>query len=154
MLKGAGPLFIAERDGLKPQTKERMQHQDPEVSTLLEVVLLVYGELRSTLDPIRVTPLQAGVLLFLSRHAETNLTDAAATLSVRQPRLREVVNELVRERWVTKRRSVTDSREMHLYLSWQGHTLARHIEQRVRQMEATLIGPDPPALCMHLKGSA
>jgi DNA-binding MarR family transcriptional regulator len=131
-----------------------MQRKDSEVATLLEVVLLVHGELRSTLDPIRVTPLQAGVLLFLSRHAETNLTDAAATLRVRQPRLSEVVKDLVRKRWVTKRRSVTDSRVMHLHLSWQGHTLARHIDQRVRQMEATLIGPDPPALCMHLKGSA
>jgi DNA-binding MarR family transcriptional regulator len=131
-----------------------MKRKGAEVATLLEVVLLVYGELRSTLDPIRVTPLQAGVLLFLSRHAETNLMDAAATLHVRPPTLSEVVKDLVRKRWVTKRRSVTDSRVMQLRLSWQGHTLARHIDQRVRQMEATLIGPDPPAPCMHLKGTA
>lgn len=131
-----------------------MKRKDPEAATLLEVVLLVYGELRSTLAPILVTPLQAGVLLFFSRHAETNLTDAAATLHVRLPILSEVVKDLVRKRWVTKRRSVTDSRVMQLHLSWQGHTLARYIDQRVRQTEATLIGPDPPAPCMHLKGSA
>ena len=121
-----------------------MKRKGAEVVTLLEVVLRVYGELRSTLAPIPVTP----------RHAETNLTDAAATLHVRPPILSEVVKDLVRKRWVTKRRSVTDSRVMQLHLSWQGHTLARYIDQRVRQMEATLIGPDPPAPCMHLKGSA
>ena len=129
-------------------------HKTPEALTLLERVLQLNGDFRQILESIRVTPFQAGVILFLHRHADARMTDAATALRVRMPTLGEVVNDLVRKRWVTKRRSVTDSREMHLYLSWQGHTLARHIEQRVRQMEATLIGPDPPALCMHLKGSA
>jgi hypothetical protein len=35
--------------------------------TLLEQVLQLHGEFRRSLDPIRVTPLQAGVILFL-RH--------------------------------------------------------------------------------------
>lgn len=38
--------------------------------TLLERVLQLHGEFRSNLEPIGVTPLQAGVLLFLRRHAE------------------------------------------------------------------------------------
>ena len=115
-----------------------MNRTGAEVSTLLEVVLQLHGELRITLDPIRVTPLQAGVLLFLSRHAEARLTDAAATLRVRSATLSEVVKDLVHKRWVTKRRSVTDSRAVQLQLSRQGHTLARNIEERVRQVEAIL----------------
>ena len=57
-----------------------------------------------------VTSLQPEVLLFLRRHADAKLTDAATALRTRQPILREVVNALVRKWWVTKRRSVTDTR--------------------------------------------
>ncbi len=131
-----------------------MNRKGLEASTLLEVVLQVHGELRKTLAPIRVTPLQAGVLLFLSRHEGTSLTDAAATLHVSPPTLSEVVKDVVRKRWVTKRRSVTDSRAVQLQLSRNGHTLARHIEQRIRQVEATWIGPDPADFSMHLEGRA
>jgi hypothetical protein len=49
-------------------------------STLLELLLQLHGEFRRSLEPIRVTPLQAGVILFLRRHAEANVTDAAAVL--------------------------------------------------------------------------
>jgi DNA-binding MarR family transcriptional regulator len=121
---------------------------------LLEVVLQLHGDLRKILEPLRVTPLQAGALLCLSRHEGASLTDAAVTLHVSPPTLSEVVKDLVRKRWVTKRRSVTDPRVVHLQLSQRGHTRARHIEQRIRLVEATLIGPDPAILCMHLKGCA
>ena len=98
-----------------------MKRKGAEVVTLLEVVLRVYGELRSTLAPIPVTP----------RHAETNLTDAAATLHVRPPTLSEVVKDLVRKRWVTKL-SVGHGFPCDAVASlWQGHMLARHIDQRV-----------------------
>jgi len=47
--------------------------------TLLKLLLRLEGDIRRRLEPIRVTLLQAGVLLFLRRHAEANVTDAAAT---------------------------------------------------------------------------
>jgi DNA-binding MarR family transcriptional regulator len=131
-----------------------MQRKGPEGSSLLEVVLQIHGDLRKTLSPIHVTPLQAGVLLFLSDHAKTTLTDTAATLRVSLPTMSEVVKDLVRKRWVTKRRSVTESRAVQLELSRQGHMLARHIDQRVCQVEATLMGPNRNALSMHLEGHA
>ncbi|HEV8329142.1 MAG TPA: hypothetical protein VGQ08_16820 [Nitrospiraceae bacterium] len=62
------------------------------------------------------------------------MTDAAATLRVRQPTLSEVVNDLVRKRWVTKRRSVTDTRVAHLLLSRRGQDLAQRIEEQVRRV--------------------
>jgi DNA-binding MarR family transcriptional regulator len=52
------------------------------------------------------------------------------------------VNDLVRKRWITRRRSVTDARVVHLSLSRQGNALALQIEQRVRHVEATLPVPD------------
>ena len=102
-----------------------MKRKGPEGSTLLEVMLQVHGELRKTLEPIRVTPLQAGVLLFLSRHAEAKLTDAAATVRVRPPTMSEVMKDLVRKRWVIKHRSVTDTRVVSLSLSRWGNASRR-----------------------------
>ena len=101
---------------------------------LLELVLQLHGEFRRSLEPIRVTPLQAGVMLFLRRHADARLTDAAAALRVRQPTLVEVVKDLVRKRWVTKRQSVQDRRAVCLRLSPKGQGLARRIENQVRRV--------------------
>jgi DNA-binding MarR family transcriptional regulator len=109
-----------------------------EEMTLLEVVLQLHGEFRRSLEPLRVTPLQAGMLLFLHRHADARLTDAAAALRVNPPTLSVVVTDLVRKRWVAKRRSVTDSRVVHLRLSRQGQALARRIKDRVRDVKSDL----------------
>jgi len=119
-------------------TRERAVKHGYEDLTILELVLQLHGELRRSLEPIRVTPLQAGVLLFLRRHAEARVTDTATALRLRPPTLSEVVNDLVRKRWVTKRRSVTDTRVVHLSLSRRGNALALQINQRVRQVNAPL----------------
>jgi len=119
-------------------TIERALKHGYEDLTILELVLQLHGEFRRSLEPIRVTPLQAGVLLFLRRHAEARVTDTATALRLRPPTLSEVVNDLVRKRWVTKRRSVTDTRVVHLSLSRRGNALALQINQRVRQVNAPL----------------
>ena len=106
--------------------------------TLLELVLRVQGEFRRSLEPIRVTPLQAGVILFLCRHANAKLTDAADALCLRLPTLSGVVKDLVRKRWVTKRRSVTDTRALCLSLSRRGEILAQKIEERVQEVKSDL----------------
>jgi DNA-binding MarR family transcriptional regulator len=121
--------------------------------TLLELVLQLHGEFRRSLEPIRVTPLQAGVLLYLQRHMDARVTDAATALRLRLPTLSEVVKDLVRKRWVIKRRSVTDTRVVHLLLSRRGNALALQIEKRVRQVNATLAKQDRSALGMNLKDS-
>ena len=109
-----------------------------EEMTLLEVVLQLHGEFRRSLEPLRVTPLQAGMLLFLHRHADARLTDAAAAVRVNPPTLSVVLTDLVRKRWVAKRRSVTDSRVVHLRLSRQGQALVRRIKDRVRDVKSDL----------------
>ena len=109
-----------------------------EKPTLLELVLRLEGEFRRSLEPIRVTPLQAGMILFLCRHADAKLTDAAASLGVRLPTWSEVVKDLVRKRWVTKRRSLTDSRVVCLSLSRRGEALAQRIEGQVGRVSAQI----------------
>ena len=113
-------------------------HKDREELTLLEVVLQLHGEFRRSLVRIRVTPLQAGVILFLRRHTDAKLTDAAASLGVRLPTLSEVVKDLVRKRWVTKRRSATDTRAVCLSLSRRGEALAQRIKDHVRDVRSDL----------------
>ena len=109
-------------------------HHDHEKLTLLELVLQLHGEFRRSLEPIHVTPLQAGVLLFLRRHAEANVTDAAAAIRVRLATVSEVVKDLVRKRWVIKRRSVTDTRVVHLRLSRRGLVITMKIENQVQRV--------------------
>ena len=109
-----------------------------EALTLLELVLRLEGEFRRSLEPIRVTPLQAGMLLYLQRHMDAKLTDAADALCLRLPTLSDVVKDLVRKRWVTKRRSVTDTRAVCLRLSRRGQVITRKIEAQVRHVKSDL----------------
>jgi len=115
-------------------------------------VLRLAGEFRQSLEPICVTPLQAGVILFLRRHSDARVTDAAASLGVRLPTVSGVVKDLVRKRWVAKRRSVKDDRVVCLSLSRRGETLAPQIKQLVRQVNATLAKQDRRVLSMNLRG--
>jgi DNA-binding MarR family transcriptional regulator len=102
--------------------------------TRLELLLRLEGDFRKRLGPIRVTPSQAGVILFLRRHAEVRVTDTATALRLRLPTLSEVVKDLVRKRWVTRRRSVTDTRVVHFSLSQRGRVITRKIEIQVRRV--------------------
>lgn len=132
---------------------EQAGQKGSEARTLLEVVLQLHGGFRRSLESIHVTPLQAGVLLFLRRHAEANMTNAATALRVTPPTLSDVVKDLVRKQWITKRRSVTDTRVVHLRLSRRGTGLAQHIQKRVRHVEAALIDEDRrTSLGMRLNG--
>jgi DNA-binding MarR family transcriptional regulator len=111
-----------------------VDHNGHEELTLLELELQLHGEFRRSLESIHVTPLQAGVIRFLRRHAEANVTDAAAALGVRLPTLSVVLTALARKRWVTKRRSLKDDRVVSLSLSRQGQVIARRIEDQVQQV--------------------
>jgi DNA-binding MarR family transcriptional regulator len=91
-----------------------------EGQTTLEQMLRLHGQFRRCLELIGVTPLQAGVLLHLHRHRETNMTKTAAAFCIRPPTLTEVIDDLVRKRWITRRRSTPDTRVVQLRLSLRG----------------------------------
>lgn len=109
---------------------------DDHHATLLEVVLRLHGHFRRTLEPIRVTPLQAGLMLYLQRCADARVTEAAEALRVKPPTLCEVVYDLIRKGWITKRQSSEDGRVFRLRLSRRGQAITRMIEHHVYQMEA------------------
>jgi DNA-binding MarR family transcriptional regulator len=130
-----------------------VEYNGHKMLTLLELVLRVQGEFRRSLEPIRVTPLQAGVMLFLRRHTDAKLTDASAALCVRLPTLSEVVKDLVRKRWVTRHRSVKDDRVVCVSLSRRSKALVLEIKKQVRRLNATLSEQDRNALGTILKDS-
>src|SRR6266849_785574 len=107
--------------------------------TRLELLLRLEGDFRKRLGPIRVTPSQAGVILFRRRQADANVTDAATALVVSQARLSRTVTTIVRRQWVAKRRSAKDDRVVALSLSRRGNALALQINQRVHQVNAPLV---------------
>jgi len=131
---------------------ERAVKHGYEDLTILERVLQLHGQFRRSLEPLRVTPLQAGVILFLRRHADANVTDAATVLGVSQATLSRTVITLVRKQWVAKRRSAKDDRVVALSLSRRMNALALQINQRVRQMNATLTEQNRRALGMNPQG--
>jgi DNA-binding MarR family transcriptional regulator len=92
--------------------------------TLLELVLRVQGDLRRALNPIGVTPLQAGVRCYVREHPGVGLVVAAAAFRVESPTLVDVVQDLVRKGWITNRRSIEDRRVVCLRLSRRGKRLS------------------------------
>jgi DNA-binding MarR family transcriptional regulator len=135
-----------------PMTIERSAKNGYEDLTTLERVLQLHGQFRRSLEPLRVTPLQAGVLMFLRRHPAAKVTDAADALVVRVPTVSEVVNDLVRKRWVTKRNSVEDRRVVCVQLSRRGLALALQIEEWVPHVNATLAEEERKAVGITPKG--
>ena len=113
-----------------------VEHKGQDEPTLLEVVLRVHGDFRRRLAPIGVTPLRAGVILYLLRHSDAKLTEAAAALRIQPPTLVEVVRDLVRKRWVTNRRSIQDRRAVCLRLSRQGQVIAQKITDHVQHVKS------------------
>jgi DNA-binding MarR family transcriptional regulator len=116
-----------------------IEHNDHEKLTVLELVLQLHGKFRRCLEPIRVTPLQAGVLLYLQRHMDASMTDTATALPLRMPTISAVVKDLMGKRWVTKRRSLKDDRIVCLSLSRRGEALAQRITDHVRDVRSDLI---------------
>jgi DNA-binding MarR family transcriptional regulator len=113
-------------------------NDSPENLTLLELALQVQGEFRRSLEPIRVTPLQAGVILYLQRHPDAKLTEATDALCLRLPTLSVVVNDLVEKCWVTRRHSVEDRRALCLSLTRRGKALAQRIEELVGRVSTQI----------------
>ena len=115
-----------------------VEHTGQDERTLLEVVLRVHGDFRRRLAPIGVTPLQAGVMLYLQRHSNAKMKDTAAALGVQPPTLTVVIDDLVRKHWVTRRRALHDDRAVWLRLSRQGQVVAGKIKNHVRDVRSNL----------------
>lgn len=112
----------------------RVARTGDEKRILLVLLLRLVGDYRKVLEPLRVTPSQAGVILFLRHHATARVTDTAIAVGVSLATLSRTITALVCKRWVAKRRAAKDDRVVVLSLTRRGKTIARHIEQQVRHL--------------------
>lgn len=99
-------------------------------ATLLEAMLRLHGEFRSALDPLSLTPLQAGVLLYLHRRTGAGIFEAAQALGIKSPTLTPVVQDLVRRQLASRQEDPTDRRNRPLTLTSQGQALVHRIRKR------------------------
>jgi DNA-binding MarR family transcriptional regulator len=76
-------------------------------------------------------------MLYLHRCPDARVLEAPHHLRLRPPTLTEVIQDLIRKRWVTKRRSTQDRRAVRLRLSRQGEAMTRTIDHHARHIEAT-----------------
>jgi len=119
-----------------PNAKQKAQKSTG--PTQLGLILQLHGDYRRSLQPIGVTPLQAGVLCYLHRHTDAGSSAVANALCVKLPTLTEVVQALVRKRWITDRRSVEDRRAVCLRLIRKGEALVREVTQQIAEVEGFL----------------
>ncbi|MGH7184217.1 MAG: MarR family winged helix-turn-helix transcriptional regulator [Nitrospiraceae bacterium] len=114
----------------------RVERKGQDQPTLREAVLRVEGNLRQHLAPLRVTPLQAGVILYLHRKREAKVTETATGVGVAEPTLSVAVRALFRKRWVTRHRIPDDRRVVYLWLTQRGEVLARRSTEHALRYEA------------------
>ncbi|MGH7181864.1 MAG: hypothetical protein ACREJN_07810 [Nitrospiraceae bacterium] len=107
--------------------------------TLLELVLRVQGDFRSQLATLHVTPLQAGMILYLHRQKEASMTDTAATVGVAGPTLSVAIRTPLRKRWVAEHRTPDNRRVVRLRLTRRCEVQARKITERIRDLGSNLI---------------
>ncbi|MGH7183146.1 MAG: hypothetical protein ACREJN_14370, partial [Nitrospiraceae bacterium] len=101
-----------------------VKQEDQSKPTLLEVGLRVQGDFRRCLAPLRVTPLQAGVSIYLHRQTDAKVTDTATAVRVEASTLSVAVRALFHKRWMTGHRTPDDRRVVRLRLSRQGAVVA------------------------------
>jgi DNA-binding MarR family transcriptional regulator len=115
-----------------------VKHESQDKPTLLEVVLQVQGDFRRRLEPIGVTPLQAGVMRYLQRHPDAKMKDTAAALDVKPPTLTAVIDDLAHKRWLTRQRALHDDRAVCVLLSRQGLVDAGKVKTHIRDVQSDL----------------
>ena len=115
------------------------EHKDQDKPTVLEVALRVQSDFRQHLAPLRVTPLQAGVILYLYRQRKAQMTETAVGVGVAGSTLSVAVRPMIRKRWVTNQRTPDDHRAVCMRLTQRGEVLARRIKERIRDMGSDLI---------------
>ena len=94
----------------------------------------INARLYRVLQPLRVTPLQAAILVYLYNHqAEpARVTWLAEVFHLRMPTLSEAVSTLVRRGFLKKQRSKTDGRARDLVVTTKGVMAIRQGVERVR----------------------
>lgn len=97
----------------------------------LETVLRLHGFFRHRLQPLGVSPVQAGMLLYLDRHPQCQVAEIASALCVHDILAGKTVRLLQKNGWIRKPWIDANRKTVTLELSKQGAALARKISKNI-----------------------
>src|SRR5215204_1204947 len=103
-------------------------------ATVLERVLQLQGDFRTRLTPLSITPLQAGVLLYLQRCPGTGIIEIARDFNVQPPTMTPVVRALVGKKYIVRAEDPDNRRALPLVLSDRGQSLVKQILAKTRDI--------------------
>ena len=96
---------------------------------LLQRTIQLHGELRTSLEPTGVTPLQASILTYLHDHSEVPPRTSWVALHLRLsiPTLSEAVLRMIQKKWISRERAFDDRRASELRLTKQGRIVVQKV---------------------------
>ena len=97
----------------------------------LETVLRLQGLFRHRLQNLRVSPIQAGMLLYLDRHPQCKLIEIASALCLQNPTAVETLQLIQRKGWIHKTRTNNNLRIIPLRLTEKGKARAQKIKENI-----------------------
>lgn len=97
----------------------------------LETVLRLYGFFRHRLHSLGVSPIQAGLLLYLDRHPQCRASEIASALCIQNHLAVKTVQRLQRNGWIRKPRLTANRKTVKLQLTEKGTTLARKVNANI-----------------------
>ncbi|UVT15093.1 MAG: MarR family transcriptional regulator [Nitrospira sp.] len=118
------PPFSSYTSEMAPQTNAG------KLSTL-ETVLRLQGLFRHRLQALEVSPVEAGMLLYLDRHPQCKLVEIASALCIEHPSMVETIQLSQRKGWLHKTQTHKNRRTLLLRLTVKGRALARKIRQNI-----------------------
>ncbi len=109
--------------------------------SILETVLRLQGFFRQRLLPLRLSPMQAAILLHLDRHPVCQLVDLASAFYLQPESMGANVSVVLRRGWGRKTRTNENRRIVQLGLTATGKALVKRVKQTLRSAKMT-----PPSL--------
>lgn len=100
--------------------------------SILETILYLQGYFRQRLLPLRLSPMQAAILLYLEHHPDCQLIDLASSFCVQPESMGANVSVLLRRGWAHKARTNENRRIVQLRLTASGKTLLKRVKQTLR----------------------
>lgn len=111
------------------------RHRKPSV---LEAALRLQGFFRRRLLPLRISPMQAAILLHLDRHPRCTLVDLASALYLNPVSMGVNVLVVIRRGWASKTRTSENHRIVQLELMAAGKVLVKRVKQSIRSAKVPL----------------
>lgn len=97
----------------------------------LETVLRLQGFFRHRLQPLGISPIQAGMLLYLDRHPQCQVIEIGSALCVQNLSAVKTVQLLQRNGWIRKPQVNVNRKIVKLQLTEKGRALAQKIKENI-----------------------